>query len=97
MPQNILSQPRTWGTRFDSFLSSDASPPRSPQPGNTENTVISHVATERVPDDMTKPKDQRMPHDASIFVGRYFTIQCVLLFYLAKDNSTQSSGEHRSS
>lgn len=77
MPQNILSQPRTWGTRFDSFIS-DASPPRSPQIETTKTTDASDVATERVSDDTPRPKDQRMPHDASIFVGRYLIVAYML-------------------
>ena len=70
MPQKLLSQPRTWGTRFDSFILSDASPPRSPQVEITKTTDVPDVTTERLPDETPMPKDQRMPHDASIFVGR---------------------------
>jgi len=43
MPQKLLSQPRTWGTRFDSFILSDASPPRSPQKLRTSQTLLQSV------------------------------------------------------
>jgi hypothetical protein len=70
MPQKLLPQSRTWGTRFDSFISSDASPPRSPQVEHKKATNVPDITTGCVPDETPKPKDQRMPHDASIFVGR---------------------------
>ena len=82
MPQKILSQPRTWGTRFDSFISSEASP-TLPQPTETNNAP-DVVTAEHVPDDPPKPTDQRMPHDASIFVGRYFIVTSSLRFFLLR-------------
>ena len=84
MPQKILSQPRTWGTRFDSFIASEASP-TLPQPTETNNAP-DVLAAEHVPDDPPKPTDQRMPHDASIFVGRYFIVTSSLRFFFTENN-----------
>jgi hypothetical protein len=69
---NILMPPkpaRTWGTRFDTLPSS---PPPSPQTReialaegvNSTTTITSN------PDASNIKKVEKMPHDASVFVGR---------------------------
>lgn len=64
MPQKTSPRtPRTWGTRFDPLPSS---PPSSPTPD--EAAVALDAVT--VPETPTKGKEDKMPHDASVFVGR---------------------------
>jgi hypothetical protein len=53
---------RTWGTRFDTL---PTSPPVSPSVG--EATDAPEKAPFSTPD---RKKEDKMPHDASVFVGR---------------------------
>ena len=54
---------RTWGTRFDNLL---ASPSISP---SIQGVILDPTAVDTVP---TPPSNgDKIPHDASVFVGRY--------------------------
>lgn len=68
MPQKPSSHSRTWGTRFDTL---PTSPPVSPE---ALEATAQDVAVRDAPDfpsDITlRKKEEKMPHDASVFVGR---------------------------
>jgi hypothetical protein len=74
MPPKTLTRTRTWGTRFDSLLSS---PKNRVNTLNNDGVVPSQV-TSMIPtakgnesDAIHNKMDSKMPHDASIFVGRF--------------------------
>ena len=56
---------RTWGTRFDSLLASPISPP-------THGTILDSTSADAATlnSAFVSPKEEKAPHDASIFVGR---------------------------
>ncbi|KAJ7446435.1 hypothetical protein B0H11DRAFT_2336849 [Mycena galericulata] len=63
MPQKPTA--RTWGTRFDTLPSSE-SPPASPQ--TRETALVDDAGTVNL-DASNLKKVEKMPHDASVFVG----------------------------
>ncbi|KAF9460117.1 hypothetical protein BDZ94DRAFT_947042 [Collybia nuda] len=64
MPQKPSPQIRTWGTRFDTLPTSPpVSPPAQEATIPDENTLL---MTNIIPQ---KKKEEKMPHDASVFVG----------------------------
>lgn len=70
MPQKPSTHMRTWGTRFDTL---PTSPPVSP-------SAHQAIASEETAPPQTEPvlfekKEEKMPHDASVFVGRYFPLE----------------------
>ncbi|THH19048.1 hypothetical protein EW146_g2051 [Bondarzewia mesenterica] len=76
MPPKGSLRPRTWGTRFDSLTS--ASPPLTPPNNSISHTPsITSFGSPRVhsfaantsPIPTAKRKEDKMPHDASVFVG----------------------------
>lgn len=67
MPPNQPNPTRAWGSRYDSL---PTSPPVSPETqGGGEQQASQGVNTS--PDDQAKRKDTKLPHDASVFVGRF--------------------------
>jgi hypothetical protein len=68
---NILMPPkhasRTWGTRFDTLPSS---PPPSPRSREVALEGINATGTATNDDASNVKKIDKMPHDASVFVGR---------------------------
>ncbi|TFK56697.1 hypothetical protein OE88DRAFT_1730160 [Heliocybe sulcata] len=61
MPHKQTAKPRAWGTRFDSL---DSSPPPSPPSQDVRNDPGSQVLESPI-----RKMENRMPHDASVFVG----------------------------
>ena len=74
MPSKALSRSRTWGTRFDSLLSP---PPQSVMSSAQDNIVSGNIPPITVKESdleiAYKRRENKTPHDASIFVGRYST------------------------
>ncbi len=67
--KQLLPAARSWGTRFDSLPPS--SPPASPSLRNGPLRDAQHSDDENASLDASdKRKDEKMPHDASVFVGR---------------------------
>jgi hypothetical protein len=68
MPQKLIPKARTWGTRFDPLPSS---PPASPPPHKSavDSTSVSAIMSAESPEVPFKRKDDKVSHDASIFVG----------------------------
>ncbi|KZT30864.1 hypothetical protein NEOLEDRAFT_1174229 [Neolentinus lepideus HHB14362 ss-1] len=65
MPHKQTAKPRAWGTRFDSL---DSSPPSSPPSQDTP--AFGTDTKDQTPESPTiRKKEDRMPHDASVFVG----------------------------
>ncbi|KAK7064043.1 RNA binding protein [Favolaschia claudopus] len=64
MPPKTAS--RTWGTRFDTLPSS---PPPSPHPREVALETDNVSATDNNTDAFNHKKVEKMPHDASVFVG----------------------------
>jgi hypothetical protein len=76
MPQKPQPRARSWGTRFDSLISS---PPPSPDPTGTvveQDSVVCDASNTSVntPELLLKGREEKMPHDASVFVGRFALI-----------------------
>lgn len=83
MPPKPVSKDRAWGTRYDTL---DLSPPVSPFPANISTATVVHARKqspnlstdsqgglgEGNPHTLsdTTFKTEKMPHDASVFVGR---------------------------
>ena len=68
MPQKSSPPMRTWGTRFDTLPSS---PPLSPTLRHAApNLPLSNPSEPPILEPLAKPKEEKMPHDASVFVGR---------------------------
>ncbi|KAF8922105.1 hypothetical protein CPB85DRAFT_1427438 [Mucidula mucida] len=66
--KQLLPAARSWGTRFDSLPPS--SPPASPSLRNGPLRDAQHSDDENASLDASdKRKDEKMPHDASVFVG----------------------------
>ncbi|KAG6877870.1 hypothetical protein C0993_002871 [Termitomyces sp. T159_Od127] len=63
MPSKPTLRMRTWGTRFDTLPTSPPLSPPAAEPAATD--APEPPATDPVP----KKKDEKMPHDASVFVG----------------------------
>lgn len=59
MPQKSSIQSRSWGTRFDTLPISPLMPTKPHSPQDPTRLYAQHGR-----------KDDKMPHDASIFVGR---------------------------
>ncbi|KAL1748988.1 hypothetical protein HDZ31DRAFT_79329 [Schizophyllum fasciatum] len=57
MPPKPVQKPRSWGSRFDAL------PPSSPP------SVIERDFATEPPQDSTPKRENKMPHDASVFVG----------------------------
>lgn len=67
MPPKQPNQTRAWGTRYDTL---PMSPPVSPETQKAKNRMVAQDDDcEPSPDGRSKRKDDRLPHDASIFVG----------------------------
>ena len=80
MPQKVS---RLWGTRFDSLNSSDTPPPPSAHPDTTETLDSPNPRpAQQTRNDNSDTRDQKMPHDASIFVGRWYFLSPVGNFKL---------------
>lgn len=81
MPPKSLAKPRSWGNRFDplnqprtpSPARQPASPLRIPATGFSASKLSPLQAT-FTPLNSSRRRDERTPHDASVFVGRYFSI-----------------------
>jgi hypothetical protein len=60
---------RTWGTRFDTL---PTSPPVSPVVGEAADTLekAPFSTLDNSSDKFSQKKEDKMPHDASVFVGR---------------------------
>lgn len=72
---------RLWGTRFDSFNSSDPSPPPSAHLETTETLASPNPPpVQQNRNNNSDTRDQKMPHDASIFVGRCYFLSSVEYF-----------------
>ncbi|RDB29418.1 hypothetical protein Hypma_015762 [Hypsizygus marmoreus] len=68
MPPKSSLRMRTWGTRFDTLPTSPpVSPPSRQAAVAAAASPIAHEPT--APDTMFKRKEEKMPHDASVFVG----------------------------
>ncbi|EPQ60378.1 hypothetical protein GLOTRDRAFT_124137 [Gloeophyllum trabeum ATCC 11539] len=63
MPHKQATRPRAWGTRFDSL---ESSPPSSP---SSQDVAALDADPKGQPADSPRTKEDRMPHDASVFVG----------------------------
>ncbi|KAG6832548.1 hypothetical protein H0H92_000177 [Tricholoma furcatifolium] len=68
MPSKPSTRTRTWGTRFDTL---PASPPISPEVGEAAGTVVTpaNPSEASAVEPLFKKKEEKMPHDASVFVG----------------------------
>lgn len=86
MPPRTVPKERAWGTRYDSLGSWSESNPPSPElstlspssPSHNKSTSVAHSPTllHHTPENhlsanLTPSASEKMPHDASIFVGRY--------------------------
>lgn len=88
MPQSVPT--RSWGTRFDTLPSSSPPPPLSPPVQET----ASAVSFDSVSDSSSKRKDDKLPHDASVFVGRSATLSSLPFARLEKYFSLPSNIDH---
>lgn len=85
MPPKGIAKPRSWGNRFDplgqprtpSPARQPASPLRIPASGFSASKLSPLQAT-FTPLNSSRRRDERTPHDASVFVGRYFLIRTSL-------------------
>lgn len=68
MPQKSSPRMRTWGTRFDTLPISPSISPPAREPG--ADVATSDAVDSNISDSLLKRKDEKMPHDASVFVGR---------------------------
>ncbi|KAG6879860.1 hypothetical protein C0992_010529 [Termitomyces sp. T32_za158] len=64
MPSKPVLRMRTWGTRFDTLPTSPPLSPSAPDPA-----VAADASGPPATDPTPKRKDEKMPHDASVFVG----------------------------
>jgi hypothetical protein len=86
MPSKSAHLTRTWGTRFDSLPSS---PPPTSNDGDSRELSVSDLP----PVARISSKDDKPPHDASIFVGRYH-LSPSFLFHLLTLFSFSSLPSH---
>jgi hypothetical protein len=76
MPPKPPLQARAWGTRYDSLR---ISPPISPRAGKDEGRRSAQDKESPPLDGQpTKRKDDKLSHDASIFIGRFVQLLLVL-------------------
>lgn len=73
MPPRAFQRPRTWGTRFDSLTSASPplTPPKHPISHHPSTPSFGHsLPPGNAPSPDVRKRDDKMPHDASVFVGR---------------------------
>lgn len=70
MPQKTSVHPRTWGTRFDTLPSSPPSSPPATEADPLQDADAIKTTEAGNLDALPKNKEEKMPHDASVFVGR---------------------------
>lgn len=79
MPSKQKNTRRQWGNRFDTLLSTeiDKSTPASPEKAvdavaldQSQPIAQQHEATRANQDTRAKQQENKLPHDASVFVGR---------------------------
>ncbi|KAF8078842.1 hypothetical protein FPV67DRAFT_1663522 [Lyophyllum atratum] len=68
MPPKPFLRMRTWGTRFDTLPTSPPVSPRTRE-ASAEEDVHLDAPEQTVIDSTLKRKEEKMPHDASVFVG----------------------------
>jgi len=81
MPPKPFLRMRTWGTRFDTLPTSPPVSPRARE-ATAEEDVPLDMPEQTVADSTLKRKEEKMPHDASVFVGRSFILLTATYFFI---------------
>jgi hypothetical protein len=61
---------RTWGTRFDTLPTSPPVSPPVAEPAVASDLAQSSALEDTSDGKLSQKKEEKMPHDASVFVGR---------------------------
>lgn len=70
MSPKFSIQSRSWGTRFDTLPTSPPISPSSREALAVQTEGPSILSTSTTSPSISKNKDEKLPHDASVFVGR---------------------------